>query len=243
MTIDFKDKIALVTGAAHRVGKAVALELAKRGCHLMVHYNGSADAAAQTVAEIRQMGRRAESFRADMSQAEAIDALFAEITRMFGKLDILVNSASVFDSGKLPEISLEDWNRSLTVNLTAPFLCTQHAVKLMPDGGAIVNISDLGGLQGDPAYAQHSVSKAGLLMLTRLAARSLGPKIRVNAVVPGMVLAPPGFDAGKWQAMAKKLPVQHDGSAEDVARAIAYLASEEFLTGTVLTVDGGEHLI
>jgi NAD(P)-dependent dehydrogenase (short-subunit alcohol dehydrogenase family) len=242
--MELQGKIALVTGSAHRVGKAIAHELARRGCDIMVHYHGSVDKAAQTVEELRQTGQRVESFRADMSDPAQIAALFDEIRRAFGRLDVLVNSASIFEAGKLLEISLEDWNRSLTVNLTAPFLCIQHAEKLMPDGGAIVNISDLGGYHGDPAYPQHSVSKAGLLMLTRIAARSLGrQKIRVNAVVPGMVLAPPGFEVQKWETMAQKLPLQEDGSPEDVARAVAYLAGEDFLNGTVITVDGGEHLL
>ncbi len=243
MSIDLKDKIALVTGSAHRVGRVVALELAHRGCHIMVHYNGSADAVAQTVEEIRELGRRAESFHADMSDPQQIEALFNEIKRVFGRLDILVNSASIFEEGKLSEITLEDWNRSMMINLTAPFLCIQQAAKLMDQGGAIVNISDLSGTDGNPNYPQHSVSKAGLLMLTRIAARSLGPKIRVNAVVPGLILMPPGFGKEKWDKLTKKLPVQHEGKPEDVARAIAYLASEEFITGTTITVDGGEHLL
>lgn len=245
MKADLSGKIALVTGSAHRVGRAVALELARRGCHLMVHYNGSADKAAETVEEIRALGVRAESFRADMAEPDQIAALFAEIKRVYSRLDILVNSASIFDTGVLIDLSLEDWERSIRVNLTAPFLCTQHAARMMREAGvpgAIVNISDLGGLHGEPSYPQHSVSKAGLLMLTRVAARSLGPDIRVNAVIPGMVLRPPDMDEATWDKLAGRVPLQRDGSAEDVARAIAYLLSEDYLTGTVITVDGGEHL-
>ncbi len=242
MNVELKGKAALVTGAARRVGKAIAVELGRAGCDVMVHYNGTS--ADQTLGELREMGVRAESFKADMNDPDAIRALFDDVEKQFGRLDILVNSAAIFDQGDLRTLSLEDWQRSLDVNLTAPFLCTQHAVRLMgAAGGTIVNISDLGGLLGSVEYPQHSVSKAALLMLTRLGARSFGPGVRVNAIVPGNVMQPPDMDDATWAKLAGRTPLKRPGSGEDVGRAVVYLCREDFLTGVVLTVDAGEYLL
>jgi NAD(P)-dependent dehydrogenase (short-subunit alcohol dehydrogenase family) len=246
MQQDLHGKVALVTGSAHRVGKAIALELARQGCHQVVHYFGSSEKAEQTVREIQALNVEAQSFRANMGNPAEIEALFGALDARFGRLDILINSAGVFDPGDFINVTLEAWQRTIDVNLTAPFLCTQYAARLMRrggQGGAIVNISDMGGLRGSPDYPQHSIAKAGILMMTNVAARALAPDIRVNAVVPGMVLQPPDFSDAAWKQMAQKMPIQRDGSAEDVARTVAYLVREDYLTGTVITVDGGEHLI
>jgi NAD(P)-dependent dehydrogenase (short-subunit alcohol dehydrogenase family) len=244
MHIDLTGKVALVTGSAHRVGRAIALALAGEGCHLLIHYNGSVDKSTDTVNAAQALGVRAERFRADLSQPDQVARLFNAIESTFGKLDILVNSASIFERGDLLGLTLEEWQRSLDVNLTAPFLCTQYAARLMPEkGGVIINISDMGGLKGAVGYPQHSVSKAGLLMLTQISARALAPRIRVNAIVPGLVLQPPDYSDANWTQLAQKMPLKRPGSAEDVGRAVVYLASEDFITGEVLTVDGGEHLL
>jgi pteridine reductase len=246
MRRDITGKVALVTGSAHRVGKAIALEFARRGVHQVVHYNSSETEALQTFDEITALGVEAIRIKADQSDPTQVTMLFAAIQAKFGRLDILVNSASIFQEADLLTLSYEDWQRTLAINVTGPFLCTKQASRLMRangQGGVIINISDNSGLKGWPSYPGHSVSKAGLLMLTKVAARSLAPDIRVNAIIPGMVLQPPGYDDAQWEQNAQRTPIKRPGSAEDIARAVAYLAEEDFVTGTVLTVDGGEALM
>lgn len=250
MHIDLTDQIALVTGSAHRVGRAVALELARRGAHIMVHYHASApEAVRDTLQEIKSMGVDAFAVQADISRAAGVEDIFTAVREHFGHLDILVNSAALFHKGGLLETSLDDWQQTLDVNLTAPFLCTQAAAAAMrqggKSGGAIVNICDKGVDRPWVEYAAHGVSKAALLALTQVSAASLGPDIRVNAVVPGPVMRPAGrpMSEEEWEQVGAHLPLMRPGSPEDVARAVAYLASESFITGAVIHVNGGEHLI
>ena len=249
--IDLRGKVGLVTGSAHRVGRAIALEFAKHGVHQVIHYNGSADQAAQTLDEVRALGVEAIGVRTDMSKADEIAALFTTIRDHFGRLDVLVNSASIFERADFATLSLADWQRTIDINLTAPFLCTQYAAALMRAdrgnaaggaGGVIINISDNSGLKASSTYPQHSVSKAALLMLTQVSALALAPDIRVNAIVPGLVLQPPDYSDAQWEKLAQQIPLKRAGGAEDVARAAVYLASEDYLSGTVITVDGGEHV-
>ncbi|MBL8155040.1 MAG: SDR family oxidoreductase [Anaerolineae bacterium] len=248
MRTPLTDQVALVTGAAHRVGRAIALELARQGVHILVHYGQSAEAAQETVREIKSLGVDAQAVQANLAEPESITALFAALAEGFGRLHILVNSASNFQKRALTEVTLADWQETMAINLTAPFLCTQAAVPLMrrndPPGGVIINILDKGALKAWSAYPHHSVSKAGLWMLTQVSASSLGPDIRVNAVLPGPVMKPSdsGMSDADWLALGKRGPLQRVGAAEDVARAVAYLASEDFVTGTLIHVDGGEHL-
>ena len=194
MRVDLTGQVALVTGGAHRIGKAITLELARRGANILVHYGASADAATETVREIKSLGSDAFSVQADISTPSGIEAVFEALREHFGKLHILVNSAANFQARDLLDVSLEDWQQTLNINLTAPFLLTQSAARLMrqndPSGGAIVNILDKGALTPWPKYPHHSVSKAGLWMLTQVSAASLGPDIRVNAVLPGPVMKP-----------------------------------------------------
>lgn len=233
---------ALVTGSAHRVGKAIALDLAAAGAHLVVHYNTSQDAARETAAEIAALGRRVVALPADLSQPAQINALFARIEAEFGALDVLVNSASIMETGDAATLSLEAWNRSLSVNLTAPFLCAQHAARLMRsrDQGVIVNIADGSALRPWATYPAHSVSKAGLVMLTQVLARAFAPAIRVNAVCPGPVLKPPDWDEARWARVGQNTLLKRTGSGYDVARAVRCLIENDYITGETLVVDGGE---
>jgi NAD(P)-dependent dehydrogenase (short-subunit alcohol dehydrogenase family) len=249
MRIDLTDQVALVTGSAHRVGKAIALELARCGVHILVHYNSSPEAATETVREIKSLGVDAYSVQADISAPDGVEAVFSALSEHFDRLHILVNSASVFQQRDLLDVSWSDWQDTLNVNLTAPFLCTQAAAAVMrrndPSGGVIVNILDKGATDPWPKYPHHSVSKAGLLMLTKVSAASLGPDIRVNGVIPGPVMKPAGggMSDEQWAALGRRLPLKQTGTPEEVARAVVYLASETFLTGTIIHVDGGEHLV
>lgn len=248
MRIDLQDQIALVTGSAHRVGRAIALDLARQGVHILVNYYSSDENTVRdTVHEIKSFGVDAFPVQADISKPDGVAKVFDEIREHFGHLNILVNSASVFPQGNLLDVSFEDWQRTLDVNLTSAFLCTQSAVKMMrendPQGGAIVNIIDKGAVTPWPQRPHHGISKAGLWMLTQTAAIEFAPDIRVNAVLPGPVLAPPGMSEERWQEIGKtQTLVGHAGSAEDVARAVTYLVSEDFITGSMIQVNGGEHL-
>ncbi|MEO8608717.1 MAG: SDR family oxidoreductase [Chloroflexota bacterium] len=246
--MDLTDQVALVTGGAHRIGKAIALELARQGANILVHYGTSADAATETVREIKSLGVTAYPVQADLSQQSGVETIFAALREHFGKLHILVNSAANFQQRGLLEVSLQEWQETLAINLTAPFLCTQAAAALMrendPSGGVIINILDKGALHPWPKYAHHSVSKAGLWMLTEVSAASLGPDIRVNAVIPGPVMKPAGnsMTDAEWAKIGERTPLQRTGSPEDVARAVAYLAREDYISGAILPVNGGEHV-
>ncbi len=241
------DKIALVTGSAHRVGKAIALALAAEGVHQVVHYHGAdEESVQQAVREVKSLGVRAIGIRADQSDPREVGALFETIRREFGRLDILVNSAGMFKKTDFMDITYEEWQRVLNVNLTGPFLCSQIAARLMlsqdPPGGVIINILDNSAFQPWQAFPHHSVAKTGVLMLTRLLARRLAPQIRTNAVVPGPVLREENRSDSSWEQLAERLPLKRNGTPEDVGRAVVYLASEDFINGAVLHVDGGEHL-
>lgn len=248
MQIDLTDKVALVTGSAHRVGRSIALELAKAGVNIMVHYHSADDSQVRdTMTEIKSYGVDAFSIQANIGEADGVNAMFESVKENFGRLDILVNSASVFHKNELMEVSLEDWQQSLAINLTAPFLCTQSAVKLMqendPAGGVIINILDYGAIRPWAERADHSVSKAGLAMLTKISALSLGKEnIRVNGIIPGPVLRDSGNSEELWKKIGESLPIGHTGEPEDIGRAVVFVASQNFITGTLLEVNGGEHL-
>lgn len=246
MRVSLQDQVALVTGSAHRVGKAIALELARAGAHVMVHYSATSDdVARETQREIKSLGVDASLCKSDLSTPEGIESLMDAVKQDFGRLNILVNSASNFQKRTLMEVTLEEWEETMRINLTAPFLLTQHAVKMMnqndPAGGVIVNILDKGATDAWVDYAHHGISKAGLYALTRVTAAGLGPSIRCNGIIPGAVLKPNDYDTDQWNTMAKKnTALQRPGTAEDVARATVYLASEDWLTGVIMRVDGGE---
>ncbi len=248
MRLDLTDQVAIVTGSAHRVGRAIALELARMGVHILVHYNRSSEEVVKaTLRDIKSEGVVAFPVKADISTTEGVDALFAAAREHFDRLDILVNSASNFQKRRLLDVTLDEWRETLDTNLTAPFLCTQRAIPLMlentPAGGVIINICDKGAIDPWPDYAHHGISKAGLLALTKVTAASYGPEIRANAIIPGLVLKADHLDDERWQAAADSTPLERPGSAEDVARAVVYLASEDFLSGTVLHVDGGASMV
>lgn len=213
---------------------------------MVVHYGGSRDAAAETTEEIEALGTRAWPLQADLRSESEIDSLFEAIRRQAGVLDVLVNSAASFECEPFEDIDSAAWDETQTLNLRAPFLLTQRAVGLMRSSGAgaIVNIADLSGVKPWKTFARHGTSKAALIHLTRATAYELAPVIRVNCVVPGAILPPPGVDeeSEEWQKRGRIVPAQRTGHPSDVAGAVAFLIESEFITGAVLPVDGGEHL-
>jgi NAD(P)-dependent dehydrogenase (short-subunit alcohol dehydrogenase family) len=249
MQISLQNKVALVTGAAQRVGRAIALELAKQGVHIMVHYNSSDPATVRdTIQAIKSHGVDAVPIQANISKPDEIDNIFKAIDESFGRLDIVINSASVFQKRQLLDVSLEEWNLTMDVNLRAPFLITQQAARVMANndipGGAIINICDAGVDAPWEAYSHHGISKSALWMLTQVSALSLGPSIRANAIVPGPVMKPAGRPVSdeEWAKIGERNPLNKTGTAEDVGRAVVYLCQEDFLTGTIIHVNAGEHL-
>jgi NAD(P)-dependent dehydrogenase (short-subunit alcohol dehydrogenase family) len=253
--VELSGRLALITGGAHRVGRALALAIAGAGADVIVHYHRSAEAAAATVAEAQAMGVQAVALPADLAAPDGPDQLFADIERRFGRLDVLVNSAAGMEAGDVLSLSRADWQRSLDLNLTAPFLCAQHAARLMlakppaepeaaepAEAGCIVNIADLAGLQAWARYPAHSVSKAGLIALTQVLAKALAPRIRVNAVAPGTVLRPADWSDERWQALANRTLLKRAGTPADVARAALYLLQAGYVTGETLVVDGGRRI-
>ncbi len=243
--MDIAGKTTLVTGAARRVGRAIALALAERGCDLLVHFNSSTEEASETVGLARAAGVRAESAQADLTDLKGIEELFQILDKSFDGLDILVNSAAIMQPIELLQASEEDWDRTINLNLRAPFFCIQLAAQRMRQRGvgAIVNISDVAGLRPWSRYPVHSISKAGLEMLTKVAARALAPQIRVNAVAPGPVLRSDWIDPPLWNQITEALPLRRGGSPRDVSSAVIFLLENEFITGETIVVDGGRNLI
>ncbi len=242
--MDIPDRVALVTGSARRVGRALALGLARAGAHIVVHHHESTAEAASTAREIEGLGRRAHAVAADLSTPDGVAHLAARTEDLFGRLDILVHNASRFERASFEQITEAEWDRVLGVNVKAPFFLTQALLHLLRlEGGVIVHIADLSALQAWPSYAHHAVSKAGLLHLTRVLARALGPGIRVNAIVPGTVLPPPDWTGEDEAGGPARRVVMRDGSPDDVVDALLYLVRSDFVTGETLVVDGGRHIL
>jgi NAD(P)-dependent dehydrogenase (short-subunit alcohol dehydrogenase family) len=242
--VDLHGKVALVTGGAVRVGKAIALALASAGADVAFSYLSSADEADQTRGEIEALRRRAHAQRADVGQVAECQALVEGTVAALGRLDVLVNSASLWRRTRFAELTEADWDLVTGILLKGVAFTSQAAAPhLSAHGdGAIVNITDLSSVLPFPNFIAHSAGKAGVLNLTKSLAIELAPHVRVNAISPGPVLPPPGYSEKQIQAGAGRTLLGRWGSAEDVAEAVVFLARANYITGTVLEVDGGEHL-
>jgi len=242
--MELAGKVCIVTGGAHRVGRALVLALARAGADVVIDYLGSADDAERTASEVVALGRRALTVRADVAVAEDVRELVRRTGESFGRLDLVVNSASTFISTPVLAIEEAEWDRVLAVNLKGPFLLAQAATPLLKrdGGGCIINIADLSAFRPWPSYAHHSVSKAGLVHLTRVLARALAPDIRVNCVAPGTILPPESMTPEEIRRDREATPLGRTGTPEDVARAVLYLATSDWVTGEILVVDGGRML-
>lgn len=239
-----KDKVALVTGAAHRVGKAIAVRLARRGCHIVLHYRSAVAAVRQTQAELEALGVGVLPIQADVSDPAAIESLVTQAIEHFGHLDILVNSAANFVETPFPAMSLADWDEVINTNLRGPFLCARAVAPHMltlPEG-VIVNITDLSAFTPAQHMLAHSVAKAGLVSLTQALALELRPTIRVNAIAPGPVIPPPHYDDATNQRVAGRTLLKRWGCGDHVAQAVLFLVENDYVTGEVIRVDGGELL-
>jgi len=231
--------LALVTGAAHRLGKVFALTLAQQGFDIVLHYHRSSQAALQTQAEIESFGRRVTLSQADLTDPPQIQSLISK----FDILDVLVNSAAFIPSGNVDALTLENWDTSLDLNLRAPFLLAQECAKKMNAGGLIVNITDVGAQKAWSRYPSYTVSKAALESLTRMLARALAPRIRVNAIAPGFVLQSDIVSNEEWQRLIHRIPLKRPAQTEEIASALEFLLKNEYITGQTIVVDGGYSLV
>jgi NAD(P)-dependent dehydrogenase (short-subunit alcohol dehydrogenase family) len=250
MSANLAGQVALVTGAGKRIGRSIALRLAADGADVAVNYLHSHEEAEAVAAEIRAMDRRSLTIHADVSLKTEVDAMFARVEKEFGRLDVLVNNTGMFEAVGFEDISEDQWDRMMAVNLKSQMLCSQAAAPLMRRDksadrelgvkGRIINIASLGGLLPWPAYTHYCVSKAGVIMLTRCLARALAPKILVNAIAPGTIQfpgEPPDED------YIRRVPLHRTGTGEDIAEAVAFLVRSDFVTGQVIPVDGGRTLV
>jgi pteridine reductase len=226
--MDLSGRVALVTGSARRLGRAIARGLAEAGVHIAVHYHAAQEQAEQADAEFRDLGVQSAVFQADLTDPT----------------QILVNSAAIFEHQPILAIEADTWDHVMNLNLRAPFLCCQHAAGLMGRSGEgrIINIADVAAYQPWPGYAPYAISKAGLVMLTKLMARALAPDVLVNAVAPGPVLPPDDLTPEERRRLAAMTPLQRLGEPADVVRAVLFLAEANYITGETIVVDGGKLL-
>lgn len=235
--------LAIVTGAGHRLGRHFALTLAEKGYTVGVHYHKSRTAAEQTCTEIRLTGGTAHLFQADLTDPLQVEAMFQQVRQLNQPLTVLINSAAVMTNANLLGMPVEDWDQVFSLNLRSPWLCAKYASAMMPSGSSIINISDSGAGRLWLHYGAYSISKSALETLTRLLARSLAPDIRVNAIAPGLILPPESMPPADWQRLVERLPLKAAGSPEYLSQALAFLLENAYITGQILTIDGGYQLI
>jgi len=245
--MDLKGKVVIVTGGK-RIGRIVAQEVAARGADLVLSYRGSRQEAEDTVRDVQARGRRAIAVVADVSKAADCAALVNAGREALGRIDVLVNMASVYGSTPFDELTEAGWDRDLAINLKSAFLCAKAAVPPMraAGGGRIVNFADWLARSGRPAYkgfVSYYVAKAGIIALTEsLALELAADQILVNAIAPGPILAPPDMDPEEVAAVAKATPVGRWGGEIEIAKAVLALIETDFITGETIRVDGGRHL-
>lgn len=243
--MELKNAVALVTGCAVRVGRVIALSLAERGCHIVMTYLNEDEPYQQTAAEIQANGVEVLALPMNVQTPDDPARVVAAAIKQFGRIDLLVNNASIWLKAPFLEITEQAWRTAVEVNLTGPFLMSQAVAPQMlrQQAGVIISITDLSAYQTWPSYAHHSASKAGLVALTRVMAAELAPHVRVNAIAPGTVLLPDNADEAKVQWSVENSLLKRVGQPEDVARTVIFLAESDFITGAVYFVDGGRALV
>ncbi|HEY7898367.1 MAG TPA: SDR family oxidoreductase [Gemmatimonadaceae bacterium] len=241
--MELRGRIALVTGGAHRVGRALSVALAEAGMRVAINYNSASAEADALVAELAAQGHETRAYRADLTQPEAPASLVTAVTRDFGGLDVLVNSAAVMRRTPVDEVSVAEWDDIFALNLRAPFFMSQAAHPwLRKANGNIVNLADLAAFETWPDYIPHGISKAAVVQMTRAMARVYAPEVRVNAIAPGAVLLPDAWDESARAHFAQTTPLHRIGSPDDVVGAMMYLLQSDYVTGDTLLVDGGRHV-
>ncbi|HEX9447525.1 MAG TPA: SDR family oxidoreductase [Dongiaceae bacterium] len=244
MSVPDSPKIALVTGAAKRLGRTIALTLADHGWDIAVHYHQSSAAAAETAATIQARGRRATLIQADLSKESEVERIIPRVIDALGNLTCLVNNASVFEMDKVETATRDSWDRHIETNLRAPLVLSQAFARQLPAAvdGNIINLLDQRVWKLTPYFLSYTVAKMGLWTLTRSLALGLAPRIRVNGIGPGPTLPSPRQSAEQFQAQSAAMPLGHGATAEEIAAAVLYILSARSMTGQMIALDGGEHL-
>lgn len=236
-------KLAVVTGAAHRLGRAFALSLARQGFAILFHYSSSRDEAETTSAEIKSIGVPVYKFSADLTKEESINDLMSFTDSLPFQPRVLVNSASVMLKKDIPSTTLVEWDFTFALNLRAPFLLAQQFARRMESGGLIINITDSGANKLWVNFPAYVISKSALETLTRLLAKTYAPAIRVNAIAPGLVLPSRGMEMIDWKKLVNRLPMKRTTDMAEVTSALEFLLGNQSITGQVITVDGGYSLV
>jgi pteridine reductase len=242
--MELEGKVAVITGGAVRLGKALALALAERGVRLAIHYGSSAGPAAETVSQIKAMGSDGLAVQADLYQSGQAPAVIARAAEHFGQVDILVNSAAIFEAGDAFSTTEDNWERHFALNLKSPFFLSQAFAAHVgrERRGHIVNIADWRAIRPGPDYLAYTLTKAALVTLTQSLALALAPNVQVNAIAPGAILPPPDRDQAYLERLAEAIPARRVGSPGEVAKALLFLLESDFVTGELIFVTGGEHL-
>ena len=240
--MDLEGRTAIVTGGAKRVGRGITLTLARAGANVVINYNSSADDAEQTAHDAEALGVGAMAVQASVSDYDAVQAMVAAATDRFGTVDVLVNNASSFVADPLPTDDLSIWHQSIDTLVHGPFYCANAVAPTMlaGEGGVIIGIGDLSAFEPWPGFAGHAVGKGAIITLTRQLALELAPTIRANAVVPGPALRPHNYDDAKYARTASKTLLGRWGTPEEMAHAVQFLIEADYVTGEVVTVDGGQ---
>jgi len=240
--MDLSDSWAIVTGAGRRIGRAIALGLAERGADIVVHCNRSTEQAQETAALIQSFGRKATIIAADQMQWSAVERACQEAWKETNGIDVLVNNAAIYRRTPLAAIAERDWDELLDTNLKGSFAFARFLGPRMKERGRgkIINVADVGAERIWPAYLPYCIAKAGIVAMTRGLARALAPEVQVNAVAPGTILWPEGFDEERKERLLKQVPLRRAGTLPDIVRAVCFLAeSADYTTGAVLPVEGG----
>jgi pteridine reductase len=242
--LDLRGRAALVTGGGTRVGAAIVRALAVAGCDALIHYASNASGAREVAADVARLGRKAAIFQADLTDRAALDRLAAEAAARYGRLDVLVHNAANFDRTPPGALTREAWDRALALNATAPYLLTVALAPALREArGSVIAITCLSADRPWKNYLPYSASKAALANLVQGLALGLAPDVRVNAVAPGTVMPPSDYDEPKLEKIRQKVPLARLGSPEDVARAVVFLAENDYLTGQTIKADGGRSLV
>jgi pteridine reductase len=241
--MDLDGRVALVTGGAHRLGRAIALALGQAGAKVVVHYNRSADQALMVQQELEALGAQAAAVGGDLARVVEVERVVDTAVARWGRLDLLVNNAGIWGSTPIGTVTEQRWSELIDTNLRSAFFAAQRAAPaLRATHGAIVNIADVGALRPWRNHTPYLVSKGGIITLTEALAKDLAPDVRVNAVAPGPVLLPDDWTPEQVVQATRHIPLKRIGRPEDVAQAVLYLAQANYVTGVVLPVDGGRRL-
>lgn len=243
--MDLAGKTAIVTGAGVRLGRAMALALADRGMRLVIHYHASAGPAQEVVDQIASRGGEAVAVQADLGQPRLAPSIVERAVEHFGPVDVLVNNAAIFERGDWHNTGEDNWDRHFDINLKSPFFLTQAFARQIsaPRRGHVVNIADWRGLRPSGRYIAYTLTKAALIAMTQSLAQALAPDIQVNAILPGLILPLAGHGPEGLNEAARAIPAGRPGSEAEIVKALLYLLEADFISGELLHVTGGEHLL